>query len=185
MDRRLAVPLAVLVSSCVWTYQSVRIAPLERPSGPRDSVAVTSPVKAHLADGSTVVFPMGVRFVSDTIWGLGMRYDLTLRDSAPVQALALDSVVGMEAFRTHVDGATSTIVSLVATGGVILGAAAAIVAISCINDPKCFGSCPTYYSDSAGAAVLEAEGFSYSIAPLFEARDVDRLRLAAVRDGAV
>jgi len=37
-----------------------------------------------------------------------------------------------------------------------------------------FGSCPTVYSDNG--AVDEAELFSNSIAPLFEARDVDRLR---------
>jgi hypothetical protein len=71
--------------------------------------------------------------------------------------------------------------STLATLGVIGGA----VAIACAADPKCFGSCPTYYSDSAGTLVLEAEGFSYSVAQLFEARDVDRLRLRAAPDGIV
>ena len=98
MDRRLAVPLAVLVSSCVWTFQGVEVAPLERHPG--DSVAVVSPVKAHLLNGSTVVFRDGVHLVRDTLRGLGTRYDLTLRDSTAVMGLALDSVVGIEVFRT-------------------------------------------------------------------------------------
>jgi len=59
------------------------------------------------------------------------------------------------------------------------------VAIACALDPKCFGSCPTVYADSAGALVLEAEGFSFSIAPLFEMRDVDRLRAQPGPDGIV
>jgi len=48
-----------------------------------------------------------------------------------------------------------------------------------------FGSCPTIYADSAGTAVLQAEGFSYSIAPIFESRDVDRLRIRQAADGSV
>ncbi|MBA3560413.1 MAG: hypothetical protein H0W30_17665 [Gemmatimonadaceae bacterium] len=48
-----------------------------------------------------------------------------------------------------------------------------------------FGSCPTFYSDSSGTPILEAEGFSNSIAPLFEQRDVDRLRTGVASDGTV
>ncbi len=98
-----------------------------------------------------------------------------------ITELPLDSVVGLESFRTSVDGAATVGLSLLATAGTIgLG-----VAIACAIDPKCFGSCPTYYSDSAGTPVLEAEGFSYSIAPLFESRDVDRLRARPTGDGTL
>jgi hypothetical protein len=91
----------------------------------------------------------------------------------------------MEAFRTQVDQAASIVVSTLSTAGAALFVVGAAVLIACLNNPKCFGSCPTYYADSAGAHVLEAEGFSYSIAPLFEARDVDRLRLRPAPDGTV
>jgi hypothetical protein len=175
MARRLIVPLALAACSCVWTFQNVEVTPLER--RPADSVSVVSPVKAHLADGSTVVFPDGAELFHDTVWGAGTRYDVTLRDSAPVTRLPLDSVAGMEVFRTRVDNATSIVVSLLATGGAAFGTGLLAVAI--------FGSCPTYYADSAGVLALEAEGFSYSIAPLFEARDVDRLALAPGPHGAV
>jgi hypothetical protein len=175
MHRRVAVLLAILLTSCVWTFESLEVAPLARHAG--DSVAVISPVKAHLADGSTVVFPDGVDVVRGTLRGDGMRYSLTLRDSAAVGSLPLDSVVGMEVFRTRVDVGTSIVVSVLATSAAAAGAAALAVAI--------FGSCPTYYVDSAGTYLLEGEGFSYSIAPLFEARDVDRLRIHTAPDGTV
>ena len=87
----------------------------------------------------------------------------------------------MESFRTGTDGGATLAYSALAT----VGAIGLTVAIACAIDPKCFGSCPTFYSDSAGGPVLEAEGFSYSIAPLFEARDVDRLRTRVRPDGEV
>jgi hypothetical protein len=180
MARRLVVPLALVVSAC-FIAQNVEVFSVERPTGPGDTVIVDSPVKAHLIDGSVVVFPHGVDLYDGAIFGEGTRFDMALRDSSEVTRLSLDSVVGIEAFETRTDAARTIIYSTFATAGAIgLG-----VAIACAIDPKCFGSCPTYYSDSAGTLVLEAEGFSYSVARLFEARDVDRLRLAAVYAGAV
>jgi hypothetical protein len=180
MARRLVVPLALVVSAC-FIAQNVEVFSVERPTGPGDTVIVDSPVKAHLIDGSIVVFPQGVDLYDGAIFGEGTRFDMALRDSSEVTRLSLDSVVGIEAFETRTDAARTIIYSTLATGAALVGA----VAIACALDPKCFGSCPTYYSDSAGTLVLEAEGFSYSVAKLFEARDVDRLRLPAVHGGAV
>jgi hypothetical protein len=125
----------------------VQVAPLDPQAG--DSVSVSSPVKAHLLDGSTVVFRDGVDVVRDTIRGDGTRYSLTLQDSVAVTSLVLDSVAGMEVFRTRVDNGTSVLVSLLATGATAVGAAALAVAI--------FGSCPTYYADSAVGRPSAAE----------------------------
>src|SRR5213592_1179752 len=173
MDRRVALPLLILVSACIHVYQSIRPRPLD----PHTPVVVTTPVKAHLVDGSTVVFLSGVTVDSTQVRGDGNRYSLTLRDSAAVTSIPLDSIVGMEAFEQSVNGASSFVVSVLATGGLTLGVAALAVAI--------FGSCPTVYADSSGTALLQAEGFSYSIAPIFESRDVDRLRLVQAADGSV
>lgn len=129
-------------------------------------------VKAHLVDGSTIVFPRGVTLAGSSVIGSGRRYNLMLTDSVAVESVPLDSVVAMESFHTTVRPAETIAVSALATAA----AGAAAIAIACAIDPKCFGSCPTVYSDSAGTPILEAEGFSYSIAPLFERRDVDRLR---------
>jgi hypothetical protein len=138
------------------------------------AIAVTSPVKAHLRDGSVVVYRSGASVIGGTVTGRGWRYNATLTDSQLAKPLPLDSVLGLETFervvnpgRTLVYGPVSGVLSTVA----VLALAVAI-----------FGSCPTIYVDSAGTPVLQAEAFSYSIAPLLEKRDVDRL--AVVPDSA-
>ena len=58
---------------------------------------------------------------------------------------------------------------------VITGVSVAMTAF-CIANPKaCFGSCPTFYVSDGREAVLQAEGFSSSVAPSLEARDIDAL----------
>lgn len=177
MDRRRVVlPLAFALSAC-FMYRNVQVASVARPVAPSDTVSVTTPVKAHLVDGSTVVFWHGVRVAGGTVSGPGTRYDLTLRDSTVVTGVALDSVVAMESFRDQDEPGKTILVSTLATGLAAVATAGLAFAI--------FGSCPTYYTDSAGTYLLEGEGFSYSIAPLFEARDVDRLRIHAAPDGTL
>ena len=173
MVRRLALPLLALTSACIHVFSSVEARQLD----PQQPVTVTSSVKAHLLDGSTVVFSKGVSVSGGAVRGEGYRYGLTLRDSAAVSLVSLDSVVGMEVFEESSEGAKSFLVSALATVATVVGAAALAVAI--------FGSCPTIYTDSAGTAQLEAEAFSYSIAPIFESRDVDRLRVRSAPDGSV
>jgi hypothetical protein len=178
MTRIRPVPLLLLVALTACISRKVSVVEVERAA---DSVQVRTPVKAHMLDGSTVVYPTGVLVANRRLSGPGTRYDLTLSNPARVTDLPLDSLVGLESYRTDVDpGATVLLSAATVAGAIGLG-----VAIACALDPKCFGSCPTYYSDSAGTPVLEAEGFSYSIAPLFESRDVDRLRARPGADGTL
>jgi hypothetical protein len=170
-------PAPLALSACFIAHR-VSVEEVNRAS---DSVRVRTPVKAHLLDGSTVVYRKGVLVARGRLTGDGTRYDLTLANPTTVADLPLDSVVGLESFRTTGNAGGTIGYSLLAVAGVV----GATVAIACAADPKCFGSCPTYYSDSAGTATLEAEGFSYSIAPLFEARDVDRLRAHPEPDGTL
>lgn len=168
--------LVLLVAGCIVSRGVV----IERLDPARtDSVTVRSPVKAHLMDASTVVFHDGITVARDTIRGLGWRYDLVARESTVLGRLPLDSVIGMESFRTQVNPGRTFMYSTLATAAALGGT----IALACITDPKCFGSCPTIYADSAGSPVLEAEGFSGSISPLLEARDVDRLRTKPDADG--
>lgn len=164
-----SIAIAAIAGCTVYNTPSVTDNPLPART---DSVYVDAPVKAHLTDGSTVVYSGTILIARDTIrtleTGTAMRYGLTLADSAPADALPLDSVVGMEIYENSVNGPASVMMTLLGIAGTTVGAGALAVAI--------FGSCPTVYADSAGTQVLEAEGFSYSIAPAFEARDVDRLR---------
>jgi len=83
----------------------------------------------------------------------------------------------METFETGVREAPTILVSTAVTVVATVGTVALLKAI--------FGSCPTFYSDSSGVPVLEAEGFSYSIAPLFEQRDVHRLRAIPSEQGVL
>jgi hypothetical protein len=176
--RVLTVVASCLIASGCWLVHRVVVEEVGRPA---DSVRVTTPVKAHMIDGQTVVYAAGVTLARDSVFGTGTRYDLRLQSVGPVGTLPLDSVLGMESFRRVLDPAQSLVFSTLSVAGSIgLG-----IAIACAADPKCFGSCPTFYADSAGTEVLQAEGFSYSIAPLFEARDVDRLRATPDSDGVL
>ncbi len=134
---------------------------------------VKSPVKVHLVNGGTVVFRQGAFFNRDSVRGLGVRYTPTLADSTAAQmSIALDSVLGVETFKDKFNAGRTVVYSTLATTASLMG----LVVAACIADPKCFGSCPTFYADSGDTVTLEAEGFSYSISPLLEARDIDRLR---------
>jgi hypothetical protein len=166
-------PVAVaLTQSCAFGRTEPAVVQL------RDTtIAVTTPVKAHLADGSVVVFARGARVNRTDIVGPGIRFDPTLRDSASVDHVATDSVVGLESFSFQVDALPTIAANTLGVAAVAAAASAAAVAI--------FGSCPTFYSDSAGREFLEAEAFSYSIAPRLEGRDVDRLRARPGPDGRV
>ena len=149
--------------------------------GKSDFAAVQSPVKAHLGDGSIVVFDKGVTVARNQVFGKGLRFTPLLVAMGVTDSIPLDSVIGMETFRTKYNTGRTIAYSTLATFATIAGG----VALACAADPKCFGSCPTFYTDSAGVPVLEAEGFSYSIAPLFESRDIDRLRAQPDSHGVV
>lgn len=170
----------VLLTGC-FIFRTVEVEPVSTEDPGPTPVVVESAVKAHLVDGSTVLYEEGVTIAGSFVRGTGTRWDLTLAESGRVLPIPLDSVVAMEAFHTGVDEAKTIGISLLATVGIT----ATAVAIACAADPKCFGSCPTFYSDSAGDFTLEAEGFSYAIAPLLETRDVDRLRTGTDGEGIV
>ena len=157
------------ITSCRFQSPSVRSIPVQAVPTP-----VRSSVKAHMLDGSTVIFPNGVHLQQNRIIGAGRRYPL-LGGGVAVASIPLDSIVGMEAYDSNLnEGATVAASGATAVVGII-GSIALLKAI--------FGSCPTFYADSAGAELLQGEGFSYSVAPLLEQRDVDRLRLAPSASG--
>ena len=173
----LALVLALATTSCLLLKGTIEMenVPL------RGQQRVQSPVRAHLIDGTIAFFSEGVFVDGGRVIGSGWHYGFNLRDSVRIDEIALDSVLAMEAYHNRIEGSTSLLYSVLGTAVTIGGA----IAIVCALDPKCFGSCPTVYSDSAGHVLLEAEGFSYSIAPLFEARDIDRLRATADSAGTV
>lgn len=170
---RIGAAVATLTASgCIFNQVVVKDVPRSEAI-----TVVTSPVKAHLTDGSTVVFSNGAAVGGGFVKGDGERYALGSASPVRSAAVPLDSVVGMESYQIGAKRGTTT---LATTGTVLVATAGTILILKAL-----FGSCPTFYSDSSGTQVLEAEGFSYSIAPLFEQRDVDRLRTGVSPDGTV
>lgn len=141
--------------------------------GPR-SVEVadaSSPyLKAHLRDGGVVLFH---DWVLDEEAGL-LRG--TARHFSPERRLLeesftnlpLDSAVLLE---TNTLVRTKHLPALQVMSGLYLAGS-----LLCLQHPKaCFGSCPTFYTVDGGEPLLQAEGFSASVAPALEATDLDAL----------
>ena len=174
--RRILLVGCLLIVSCV-TVRHIEITPIEAGEDAEPPIVVESPVKAHLVDGSTVMFPKGLTVADDKIKGEGFKYDITLERTEPVTEIPLDDVAAMESYQDVVNtGATVAATTVTTVGGGMVG----IALIKAI-----FGSCPTFYSLDNGEPILEAESFSYSIAPGFEARDVDRLGIASVGQSVI
>ncbi|MHB1298529.1 MAG: hypothetical protein ACYC0B_08385 [Gemmatimonadaceae bacterium] len=150
---------------------------MDRPPAEGAATGIKSPFKAHLRDGSTVVFRNGGTVSHDRITGTGVSYALLSSVGTPRTSVPMDSVVGVEAFDAKLLAGTTIITSAAATVVGVFGAALLSVAL--------FGSCPTVYAATAAGLELEAEGFSYAIAPIMEHRDVDALRLRAGPDGVL
>ena len=168
---------SLLLVSCVVTVRHIEITPIEPGEDAESPILVESPVKAHLVDGSTVVFPKGLRVDEDMVRGEGFKYDITLENTTPVTEIELDDVAAMESYQDVVNTGATVAASTVTTVG---GGMAGLVLLKAV-----FGSCPTTYSLESGEPILEAESFSYSIAPGFEARDVDRLGIASVGQSTI
>jgi hypothetical protein len=129
-------------------------------------------LKAHLRTGYVYVLrEWAWSDSSRTVSGLGTLYDPDRRAVGAESTVTLprDSVALFETNVSHLSGGA---VALTVMAGVT-----AAIAIGCAFNPKaCFGSCPTFYApDSSGRSVLQAEGFSASIAPALEAADLDAL----------
>ncbi|HXY70734.1 MAG TPA: hypothetical protein VEH62_14935 [Gemmatimonadales bacterium] len=127
-------------------------------------------LKAHLRDGGVYVLDdWRVDSTGTLVTGTGRQLD---PNRALVRTGAL-SVPVSDVALFELDRATTS--GGVAALGVVTGVTVA-VAVVCLTNPKaCFGSCPTFYVTDGTRPVLQAEGFSASIAPALEARDVDAL----------
>lgn len=130
-------------------------------------------LKAHMRDGDVYILSRWtIDTVARTIAGEGERLDANRAIvSAGAPVVSLDSVA---LFETNVVAPHSSVGVLAVITGASLGVTAA-----CLANPKaCFGSCPTFYVSDGERPVLQAEGFSASIAPALEATDIDALFLA-------
>lgn len=135
-------------------------------------------LKVHMRDGALYVLAAWNE-ADRRISGTGKRYAMDRTQSPDsIHSISLDSV---SLFETNVTRQSPNIGALaVVTGLSVAGT------IYCAANPKsCFGSCPTFYLSDGTTERLQAEGFSASLAPGLEARDVDALYRAKFRGRTV
>lgn len=127
-------------------------------------------LKAHMVDGGVYVLsPWRVDETERVVLGKGTLLDSN-RDTLAAGdfSIPLDSVA---IFETNRVSASPAIIAM----SLVTGISAALTTL-CIMDPKaCFGSCPTFYIEDGDERILQAEGFSSSVAPSLEASDIDAL----------
>lgn len=130
----------------------------------------SSYLKAHMMDGKVYV-------LSDWAWdekakivsGQGRLFDFNRHE------------IGQGPFKIPLDGVALFETNRLSPSEhipwmVTLGVSSAILSFYCITNPKaCFGSCPTFYVSDGENMILQAEGFSSSVARVLEARDIDAL----------
>jgi len=58
-----------------------------------------SPAKAHLTDGSLIVFEKGLEIKNNTLKGKGIRYDLSRQYQYPFSEITMDSVVCLKYYK--------------------------------------------------------------------------------------
>ncbi|MEP7326394.1 MAG: hypothetical protein ABI836_10635 [Gemmatimonadota bacterium] len=127
-------------------------------------------LKVHMRNGDLYVLSQWRSdSISGTVTGNGQHLDhnRVVQTDGP-QQVAMDSVALLETNVLHRSPG-------IAAMAVMTGISAAVTVV-CLADTKaCFGSCPTFYVSDGERPLLQAEGFSGSIAPALEARDIDAL----------
>jgi hypothetical protein len=144
--------------------------------------AKASPVlKAHMKDGRLYVFSTWT--VSETARTVSGEAHLLGVDRAhPAAGHYTVAIADVALFETNDPPSTSSVIAPMA---VVTGLSLAVTAACLVNPKACFGSCPTFYVSDGERPVLQAEGFSDSIAPSLEATDVDALYRARPRGRAL
>ena len=129
-------------------------------------------LKVHLADGRLYVLSdwhadettkhvtgTGDLFTADREVETSGSFSIAMADVAMYETNTIENSPGIAAL------------------AVVTGISTAVTAYCATNPKSCFGSCPTFYApaDRDGRLVLQAEGFSDSIAPSLERNDIDAL----------
>lgn len=136
-------------------------------------------LKIHLRNGRAYILSEWTVTDKKILTGKGQLFDI---NRIPVAngtfTISSDSVVIFE---------TNILEPSQAVGGLtILTGVSVVVTTLCIANPKaCFGSCPTFYITDGKEPILQAEGFSASIAPALEATDIDALYRATSTESDV
>jgi len=161
--------VAASVAACTFvTQKPALLSPEQAPAPGPDAPSL----KVHMRSGALYLLAnWQVIDSSRLLLGTGARYDaLRARQDSGPYTIAVDSIALVET--NAVEYRSPFGFGMLGTLTVVYG----VASIACLADPKsCFGSCPTFYVDNGSGEVLQAEGFSSSIARVLEASDVDPL----------
>jgi hypothetical protein len=151
------------------------------PSNPREIDTSAPFLKCHTHDGRVYVLQQGwhVDVTGGFVTGEGILYDAD-RKAGPTtrQTFPLSDVVLFETNRPETVPRGELVVL-----GIVTVASLTLTAL-CLSNPKaCFGSCPTFYASDGTKETLQAEGFSASVARVFEDTDVDHMWSAQASGG--
>ena len=146
---------------------------LKKPEEARTLDRKSKFLKVHMRDGGLYV--LGDWQVDESkgqLVGSGAFYNANRKQvSSGNQVIALAEVALLETNVEKLAGASVAVT--------VLWVLSAAVTVACLTNPKaCFGSCPTFYVSDGEREIIQAEGFSASIAPALEASDIDALYLA-------
>jgi hypothetical protein len=110
--RLLLTLLLVLPTACLIRVRAIEV---QKHTVTGEPVTIQSPVRAHLADGSVVVYRGGVTVQRDTLLGAGDHLD-ALRARLGVRGVVpLDSVIGLESFRVGTNTDATMLASIPTT----------------------------------------------------------------------
>ena len=134
-------------------------------------------LKAHMHNGKVYILSSWkVDSENQTVTGRGEVLNINRETLQKGEfTILVDSVA---IFETNVVQTSSSVASM----AIITGASIALSAACLVNPKACFGSCPTFYVSDGNQPILQAEGFSASVAPVLEASDVDALYCAQPTD---
>lgn len=127
-------------------------------------------IKLHMNNGELYVLSnWEIKEETNLVTGTGRHMNLNREILSEGEfSISLQQIILAET--NHISGSSG--IGVLATLTVITG----IFTIVCIVNPKaCFGSCPTFYASDGNDYIVQSEGFSSSILPSLEERDVDAL----------
>jgi hypothetical protein len=119
-----ALLVAVLLlqfGGCAFTRDKVVLITADTPRSGKP-LEVTTPVKAHLKDGSVVLFPQGVTVEEGLLRGAGEQYDLARTQRTLVYTVPIDQIAAVEAYEREVRPVESAV-------GTALAAPVAVVTV--------------------------------------------------------
>ncbi len=149
---------------------------IERLTGSAEEIGATVPskdfpyLKLHMKKGEVYVLNnWELKIDENVISGIGNHLDINRQQIEEGQfTILLKDIVLAETNQIKSSSAVGVLAALTVVTG--------LFTIFCIANPKaCFGSCPTFYVHDGNDYVVKSEGFSSSISPALEEKDIDAL----------